>query len=707
MKIYSMTATFGKLENQTLTFQPGLNVIHAPNEWGKTTWCAFLVNMLYGLETRTKSTKNALADKERYAPWSGSPMSGQICLNWNGRDITIERHTKGRTPLGVFRAFETDSGLDVPELTASNCGEMLWGVERSVFMRSGFLRLADLPVTEDEPLRRRLNALVTTGDESDTADQLKQRLKELKNKIRYNRFGLLPTAEKEAGELEDKLEQIHSLERQIDMVVQQRQDLKEKILALENHKAALEYAAAQENQRRIEHAQTHRDEAKKKLDGLKAECAGLPNQQQCAASAEQLRKLHGESMTLDMEQQMLPAMPEKPTAFGMVNAQQVANDAQEYNNLRTKRAQNHSILRIALCAGAVALVGLSLTVVAKIGLLAVMCAVLLVACAAAAGYAWHQKRTICLQMEKLAAIYGNTDTQMWCKNADDALAEDLRYTQTLAQYEQMQSQFRRKRETLNDRIRELTAGKSVSDCLQKWEKIAQQWTALTQAEREYENAKSHAEIVSAMARPAQKPEKEDTLNYSMEQTQLLLEQAKQQMQQLGQQQGQLQGRKETLGQEKQLQKQLEVAQRRIEQLIKTYDSLELAQSTLTEAGAELQRRFAPRISKDAQQIFERLTDGRYESMTIGQDLSLQTKAGGENVFHTALWRSEGTVDQMYLALRLAVSRALIPNAPLVLDDALVCFDDVRHQAAMKILKEEGQSRQIIFFSCQQRELLSE
>ena len=37
MKIYSMTATFGKLENQTLTFQPGLNVISAPNECGKST----------------------------------------------------------------------------------------------------------------------------------------------------------------------------------------------------------------------------------------------------------------------------------------------------------------------------------------------------------------------------------------------------------------------------------------------------------------------------------------------------------------------------------------------------------------------------------------------------------------------------------------------------------------------------------------------
>lgn len=54
--------------------------------------------MLYGLDTRAKTTKTTLADKERYQPWSGSPMSGRIDLNWNGRDITIERSTSGGCP---------------------------------------------------------------------------------------------------------------------------------------------------------------------------------------------------------------------------------------------------------------------------------------------------------------------------------------------------------------------------------------------------------------------------------------------------------------------------------------------------------------------------------------------------------------------------------------------------------------------------------
>ena len=41
MKIRSMTATFGKLENARLEPGPGLSLIHAPNEGGKSTWAAF------------------------------------------------------------------------------------------------------------------------------------------------------------------------------------------------------------------------------------------------------------------------------------------------------------------------------------------------------------------------------------------------------------------------------------------------------------------------------------------------------------------------------------------------------------------------------------------------------------------------------------------------------------------------------------------
>jgi uncharacterized protein YhaN len=61
------------------------------------------------------------------------------------------------------------------------------------------------------------------------------------------------------------------------------------------------------------------------------------------------------------------------------------------------------------------------------------------------------------------------------------------------------------------------------------------------------------------------------------------------------------------------------------------------------------------------------------------------------------------VDQLYLALRLAVAESLTPHAPLILDDALVRFDDERLRLAMDILQAEAVSKQVILFTCQSRE----
>ena len=61
MTIKSMTATFGNLERARLTCAPGLNLIQAPNEGGKSTWCAFYRAMLPRLTAADAATREAAA----------------------------------------------------------------------------------------------------------------------------------------------------------------------------------------------------------------------------------------------------------------------------------------------------------------------------------------------------------------------------------------------------------------------------------------------------------------------------------------------------------------------------------------------------------------------------------------------------------------------------------------------------------------------
>lgn len=711
MKIYSMTATFGKLENQTLTLQPGLNVISAPNEWGKSTWCAFLVNMLYGLETRAKNTKTAIADKDRYAPWSGSPMAGRIDLCWNGRDITIERWTKGRTPMGQFRAYETESGMDVPELTPTTCGEMLLGVERSVFLRSGFLRLTDLPVTEDDALRRRLNSLVTTGDESGAADALGQKLRDLKNKCRSNRSnGLIPQAEAEKAAIEDKLRQISLLQTQSRENAQRQQELKAYLEQLENHQIALEYAASEENNRRVAAARDAQYLAEQTEENCRNQCRDLPPRENARQKLHTLQDLQQKQQQARVDAQLLPPTPQPPAApacfYGLAGQkalEQVQTDIATYHAAATPAKRKFSLWLPGCIAAAAGLVLLILEQWIFAGLL-LGAGLACVAVAAMRSRRQQQAGFAALtQQQTIASRYGGGTPEDWLAEARLYAERQQEYQAALEQYDATRQRAIEAIAYWDRKLEEETENRGYSAAVSHYSEVQRKWDALDEAVKNAANAKVYAENMAAMAKPLQKPEKPDALTLSAPETQRQLEETRRQLQQLQQRQGQYQGLAEALGEEAVLRRQLDRVNDRLDRLAQTNAALELALSTLATATAQLQRRFAPRIAGDAQQILGRLTAGRYDRLSISQDLSLSAGAEEETVLREAQRRSEGTVDQIYLALRLAVSRELTPDAPFILDDALVRFDDVRHAAAMDILKEEAQNRQIILFTCQSRE----
>ena len=227
--------------------------------------------------------------------------------------------------------------------------------------------------------------------------------------------------------------------------------------------------------------------------------------------------------------------------------------------------------------------------------------------------------------------------------------------------------------------------------------------ALAQARRAYEQAVAVVQALNTSHKAVVPPQHPDFLTYSEAETARRLSDCAFDARQLHIKQGNCQGRMEALGQEANLQQQLNAVNERLSRLENTYAALEIAQNTLTAATAELQRRFAPRISRRTQALFSQLTGKRYDRLTLGDDLSLHAGALGEDTLHSALWRSDGTIDQLYLALRLAVAEELTPEAPLILDDALVRFDDIRLAQALEILKEEAETKQVLLFSCQSRE----
>lgn len=225
MQILKLRASFGKLHGE-LELKEGMNLLCLPNEAGKSTWSAFLVAMLYGIDTseRANAANQGLPVKERYRPWDGSPMEGSIEFLWQGRHITVERSTTGKIPMGNFRAYETSSGIPVTELTGENCGRVLCGVERGVFERTAFIRQLGLAVTEDAALEKRLGALVSTGEDgAKTYLELEKELRSRKNKL-SGRSGQIPRLLERKEALKQSLDQLHSLQDKIMQLSAKREE---------------------------------------------------------------------------------------------------------------------------------------------------------------------------------------------------------------------------------------------------------------------------------------------------------------------------------------------------------------------------------------------------------------------------------------------------------------------------------------------------
>ena len=686
MRIYSMTATFGKLEHQTLRLEPGLNIIEAPNEWGKSTWCSFLITMLYGLDTRERTKKNALADKERFAPWSGSPMSGRIDLNWNGRDITIERRSKGRIPMGELQAYETATGVEIPELTAATCGEVLLGVERNVFTRSAFIRSGDMPVTEDEDLRRRLNALVTTGDESGTAQELEQKLKALKNRFRYNKKGLLPEAMEQHAALTEKRSDHDTLTTQALRLRRHRAELEQQLSDLSNHEAALRHAAALEDLRRVEAAAAARDKAKEQYQAALSACDALPSREQALQALEQKAQQESQRQELLQKEKELPPIPtppQPPEPFRDIDPEEVLHRAQsDEDTLYTldlplrSGATPFCLAGIAAIGAGVAvtlllskIIGLC-TVVAGLGL--ILTGVLL------AMRAGKTRAKLRARRDALCRRYGNDDPAQW-----QALAR--RYQIAVERYRVEEQAARTAREAL-DALRHQLEQQAAEDSTD-YHQVLRAWDTLRIRQESLEQAEQNLATLQAMATTAPPPTRPDSLTLSAQQTQEQSAAITEQLRQIHQRLGQCQGQMALLGDRETLCRQISQLETRIHRLEQTNQALDLALQALSQAQAELQRRFAPRITKQAQNLFSRLTAGRYDRLTMTQDLSVQAGAAGEDTLRNHLWRSDGTIDQLYLSMRLAVARELTPEAPLILDDALARVDQQRLTSAIQILNE--------------------
>ncbi|MBQ5977283.1 MAG: AAA family ATPase [Oscillospiraceae bacterium] len=635
MIIRNLRASFGKLENETLKLHDGLNVIYAPNESGKSTWCAFIRAMLYGVDSSERVRSGYLPDKLRYAPWSGAPMEGSMELRAERSDITLTRRTRAKgAPMRDFSAVYTGTAIPVEGMDGQNAGELLTGVSRDVFCRSAFIEQGTVAVSGSPELEKRINAIVSTGEEQTSYTEADEQLRDWQRKRRFHRKGALPTLEGQMDDVKQRLDELHRASEDLEQLEDQ-------------------LAARQQDCARLESAMTEsrRQQRRRALDNLN-----------------QGRKLLKQSS--DAHDEALAALSQRREeltrgVFGGQNPQelegQIQADLKTMKRLKDEGAAEKPIWPSLL--------------------------LILVSLACAGLYTVWENLWLLLPsvLSLVAAIVMIIRLSSARRAAEAARSARL---QLLKQYH----------------------ARNEKELLQQWGDYQAQLYAVTQAEQReldsrelYEQARQDLQELEDEAIAA--------LDFSGGDSEAArlgreLAAARDDVERISSRIASLNGRLSVLGDPLVLASDLEQMELGYADMQTEYEALTLAIETLKEADTELQSRFSPELGRVASEYMAKVTGGRYADVLIDRDFSARARTQGDSVARESEYLSAGTLDLMYLAVRLAVCELAMPAGepcPLIIDDALVNLDETRLDQAMQLLREIAKNRQVILFTCRKTE----
>ena len=663
MQLLHANATYGKLDQARLDLQPGLNVICAPNEGGKSTWCRFLLAMFYGLNTRQRGD---LADKNRFQPWSGSLMQGKLELSVGDKELTLSRRTqRPDAPLGVFSCTYSGTDTPVPGLDAARCGETLLGVPQSVYQRCAFIPSGSLAIDADADLERRISALISTGDEKISFSQVESRLKKQLRQRKYNRSGSIPLLEAEIAGLRAAQQEAQTLTGQLENLQQQLSQAREDQARRRQSRLQAAQEALREKESCLQALPDSSD--LQRINQQLGAVRSLGDQVQQAQEA-----VSRQESAIEDQLQELNRNPLHPMTKAQLEAQlQIQPPAPP------QVAQLLISLALGLCGGGFLWYEIDRPQVLW------LCLACAVTALAAGNFLRLLIRRIRLQQSRRRELSRQEELRK--------LAES--YLPALEELEAQRALLRQKQQILSDGDRRLRT--QLSDLL-------------SQVSRWDDSVQSAGDIRRFVRETAQN---RDRLAQELHQAQTQLLQAQMSdaddtVTHLQQQIAQVQGRLDAGRDAQALGDQISRLEEELVRQQAEYDALRLSLDALQAANTTLQNRFSPELGRRAAEIFADMTGSTWSHILLDREFHLSAESGSDPTRRSVQLLSAGTADQLYLAVRLAICEMILPpeqNPPLILDDALLTFDDARLSTTLDYLTRLGAQRQILLFTCQGRE----
>ena len=132
-------------------------------------------------------------------------------------------------------------------------------------------------------------------------------------------------------------------------------------------------------------------------------------------------------------------------------------------------------------------------------------------------------------------------------------------------------------------------------------------------------------------------------------------------------------------------------------------SFELAKKVLLDSYEKMKSTVTPKFTQELSKNISKITNGKYQKIMFNDEEGIIVELEDGN-YEPASKLSVGTIDQLYLSLRLSMVEELSEEKmPIILDEAFAYYDTQRLENILKYINEKFKEHQVIIFTCTNRE----
>ncbi len=158
--------SFGRINDMTLEFSDGVNVIEGENESGKSTIAAFIRYMLYGF---TDDGNSGLEERKKRINWETGMAHGSMYVRVDGKRYVINRSTvpadKSDRPIYREEASIVDVETGAPAFGKLPAGEVFFGVDSELFDNTAFIGQIGEPGINEGSVKQSIENIIFSGSE--------------------------------------------------------------------------------------------------------------------------------------------------------------------------------------------------------------------------------------------------------------------------------------------------------------------------------------------------------------------------------------------------------------------------------------------------------------------------------------------------------------------------------------------------------------